>query len=722
MSVGSVGEGAVVLQGQNLSHVSITVQLDAVDDVAKAQSLVDQIRERVGGRPAFGTTLRRLEPAVLVNRRQDLLTLSESLNAPTSVIVVHGVAGVGKSSLARAALELRSPGIPVIWLPAESTSPATLVAALNDACELHLTAGTDVVGFAHAVLSGIDQPVVVVLDGAEVLLGADFRFAARDYTRLFELFTTAEHAIKMIMTTRVLPAESDGNSAVRIIGLAGIEPRYAEGLLRARSADSGGAAKFLELGLMNQLDGNPKLITLLAASLDMLPPSIIAASLREATDIGAFVAREVIANLTPAERELILTASVMPSTFSLDDLLALHKARLAADAGLTPVKSLLRRTLFERTDSGDYFMHALISENADPRSQEVALANTAAATWFEQKAAGIDIEAVAWAMGRLQAAADLDPGPEVSIRARDFLERNQRDLSFAGHSRGLIRLARTIMHGLDPGEQLVVRFRIATELGLINDPRSAATELEEVWAAVQQFDDDPSLNHMSCLIASKLGDVKLQMGDIAAAEELADHIEPKVLDDDVHTALRFHELRFQIARKKKDPADMLARARTCFELAYAWDDEEGATKQTRDAVAEAHFALAIAYINHPQPMVRHVIRNFVAQLRIKLDIGKLGGVASGLYNLGHLIGPIDADLGTLMAVTSVQMRAAIGQLPMSDEIDVDLPEFVRITDDPQRFEATLQKVARVDERLLPYARAAVQTFRAEPADRPSAEQ
>src|SRR6478735_11684800 len=107
-SIGDVGEKAVVQQGEHLTLLNLSVELQELRDVGSAQQLIDGIRAAVGGRPAFGSPLRRLEPLVLVNRKKDLASLVQALESPASVIVVEGVAGVGKSSLARAALELRA--------------------------------------------------------------------------------------------------------------------------------------------------------------------------------------------------------------------------------------------------------------------------------------------------------------------------------------------------------------------------------------------------------------------------------------------------------------------------------------------------------------------------------------------------------------------------------------------------------------------------------------
>ena len=231
MSVGSVGGGAVVLQGQNLTNLNLRFDLADVGDVAQAQALIDDVRAKLGVRAAFGTTMRRLEPAVLVNRKAELDKLSELLNSGVPIVVVTGVAGVGKSSLARAALELRPADVPVIWFAAESTRVGDIATRIDEVCGLGLDLGPDPARSTGAVLARLQQPLILVVDGVEALLDDDFALLDPEYAAFFETIAETEHPARLILTGRVSPLELDGHPQARVLALKGISAIAAETLL-----------------------------------------------------------------------------------------------------------------------------------------------------------------------------------------------------------------------------------------------------------------------------------------------------------------------------------------------------------------------------------------------------------------------------------------------------------------------------------------------------------
>ena len=151
-----------------------------------------------------------------------------------------------------------------------------------------------------AVLSAMRHPVLVVLDGAEALLDdATDDFVAREYARLLELLTSSEHAAAFVVTTRQRPAELAGIRSVRTVRLLGLAAEPAGELLRERPTTTPAPHRRSSSGCSKPSAAIPSSITLLAASLDELRLSVVAADLRETTDIGAYVTRRSSRTLTP---------------------------------------------------------------------------------------------------------------------------------------------------------------------------------------------------------------------------------------------------------------------------------------------------------------------------------------------------------------------------------------------------------------------------------------
>ena len=287
-----------------------------------------------------------------------------------------------------------------------------------------------------------------------------------------------------------------------------------------------------------------------------------------------------------------------------------------------------------------------------------------------------------------------------------FIDAQDRELSFAGYGRLVIALVRTVRDLVaDEAWRFSLSFLLANELWQLNDIAAADTELSALW--VESWQEEASITPGSvCLVGAKLGETKLALGQLDEAARIAEQLEPLALaDGQLQTTVRIQELRFGIARNREDAPGMLAAARARFEFAHAWNTERGGTQQTLDALAEAHFALAVSYLR-VDDAASHVVRNFVQQLKIKLDIGKVGGVQSGLFNLGHLLVAVEPGLGGLMLGTARHLAAQIGD-ESTDDLDDHAEEFAALVDDPEAAARAIEELGGLDPRLMPYARDAV---------------
>lgn len=712
MSVGAVGEGATVLQGQNLALLNITVKLDDVRSVEDARELIAGIRSKVG--PAFGSPLRRLEPLVLVNRQAELTMFGRQLASSASILIVEGVAGVGKSSFVRAALEFRDPDVPIIWLPAEAMTAPRILQSIAGALGLVLEV-EDVLATAAAAFSAA-RPTVLVLDGAEALLDDGGHWATEDLRRLFDLVASTEHAIKVLLTTRRRPLDlTAAREVVWTMRLQGLSDAAAIALLRIRAPHDETVDQAMRLQLLRHLTGNPKLIELLAASLDDLPLSVVARNLQQAANIADYVAREVLATLNADERAVTVTASLLSGAFPLDDLLELHVARAGTADVIAAVRGLVHRAVLEKSDEGTYYLHPLVAEAAEPEPTVAAAGHAVAARWLEGRAA-TDSGPLAEALRHLARALQLAPSPELCDHAVRFFDEHHRTLSYGGDGRALIRLIDLMLTTDMAADRVyVLKFARATELWQLDDHADAHIAFAELWdrlLAEHEAQDvgegaDASLMHMLVLVGNKLGNVLLELDRLAEADRVADRLESLNLDDsDIQVMLRFAELRFDIVRKQADGQAMLHWARIRFELAHAWHDA-GPSPQRLDAIAEAHFALGVGYMSVGS--FRSCLRNFLAQLRAKLDIGKLGGVAAGLHNLGRVLQPVDADLSTLMLATTEAIRDVIGFTRDAERDEIEA--VAALVADPDRLSAAMDTLGGIDRRLLPHAERALDQTR-----------
>ena len=227
--IGNVGPDATVLQGEYLYNITLNV-----GDVAGATELLRSIRE--AGKAAYhGPLLRKLDPIVLVNRADSIRTITAFFSDPTlNLLYVCGMAGIGKSTLVRGAIELRTAETPAVWIGCDDLDADHLLADISAGMGLgaELALGQSRARLATriaTVLGAIPAPGIVVLDGFEALLDDKGALVSKDLAESIEALATLEHKLKVLVTTRQLPT---GTGA----GFAGIGVLHLAGLLRADGA------------------------------------------------------------------------------------------------------------------------------------------------------------------------------------------------------------------------------------------------------------------------------------------------------------------------------------------------------------------------------------------------------------------------------------------------------------------------------------------------------
>src|SRR5262245_28942715 len=360
--IGDVGPGARVQQGEYLVDVTLQVQ-----NVADAARVMLELEKQVGRRSYHGPPLRRLDPIVIVNRARELLDVSRFLQASTdSVLWLLGQPAIGKSTLARGALELRRSETPAVWVTCEGLDAEQFLRDVSatlgpEGRAMVDDAATRLVTRIAAVLGAIRRPSIVVLDGFEALLDEQDRIRSREMAEVVEALTTLEHPVKVLVTTRRLPeGVGRGTSGVQILRLRGLDATLAEDLVRMRTgAGRAGSLDARTREALEKLEGHPKFIELFASALAELPADRVVPSLLTASDIGAFVVNEVLGAVSGAELAVLRAALVFRGPFPLEALAAVAGAEVAVDA---PLRALVRRALLEPPGGSGvaYYLHPLL--------------------------------------------------------------------------------------------------------------------------------------------------------------------------------------------------------------------------------------------------------------------------------------------------------------------------------------------------------------------------
>jgi tetratricopeptide (TPR) repeat protein len=715
--IGDVGSGATVLQGEYLNNITLNVS-----DVAAAAELLRSIRE--GGKPAYhGPLLRRLDPIVLVNRADSIRTISAFFSDPaTSLLYVCGMAGIGKSTLVRGAIELRKAETPAIWIGCDDLDAdhllADIAAGMGLGAELALGQSRARLATRIAsVLGAIAAPGIVVLDGLEALLDDKGAVVSKDLAETVEALATLEHKLKVLVTTRQLPAGAGaGVAGVGVLHLAGLPEPMAQALLLSRMRRDGNVPPPIPTELLRKLGGHPKIIELVASATFELPIEQLSAGVSAAADVHAFVMAEIFARIDAEETRVLRAALVFRDAFPFDALRAVCDA--AEDGGVdiqAPVRALVRRAVLDAVAGPPlaYFLHPILRDAAPRSADEEAAAHGAAAEW-RARTPMVASEVATWddRLYHLRRAAETARRPDHIAAYLNWVFEHGTELEYAGWPRrevAELRALRELTRG--QSEAAVVSFKLGQTLSFIGELDEAIVVLDDLSRAVSDLPAESTV-----VIKAKLGFALAKRLRLDEATRVADELESIVsAGDDVQQKLRYCELRFEIARqsvqlakgpveKEQRVKEMLRLANNNVVLANQWYAADPSIR-TRDAVAEAHFNLGVACLragDHGE-----MFRNFGEQLRIKLEIGKLGGVVLGLYNLGAILLPLDSSVGAALLLTA-------DQIALETELDSATARLIeeartlfeegekRLLSEAEKCASAGETVSGISARLSPY--------------------
>ena len=395
-----------------------------------------------------------------------------------------------------------------------------------------------------------------------------------------------------------------------------------------------------------------------------LPIERLSAGVSAATDVHAFVMGEIFAHIDPDEMRVLRAALVFRDAFPFDALKAVSNAVDAKGLDIeAPVRALVRRAVLD-TIAGPplaYYLHPILRDAVPRSTEEEAAAHAAAAAW-RARTPMVASDVATWDdwLYHLRRAAEVSRRPDHIEAYRDWLFAHETELEYAGWPRRAIAELRALCELVrGTPEAVLAEFKLGQSLSFNEEFDEAIAVLDNLSRTVS---DQPAKS--TAVIKAKLGDALARRFRLVEATRVADELESIVgAGDDVQHKLRYCELRFEIARKSvettNDPTEqqqwvkgMVRWAKECLELSNRWFAEQPSVG-THDAVAEAHFSLGVACLRAGE--YADMFRNFSEQLRIKLEIGKIRGVAAGLYNLGALLLPGDAPTGAALLLTADQI-------------------------------------------------------------------
>jgi hypothetical protein len=687
------GDVVAVAGGVYVGHLTVR-------DADEAATVIEHLRAL---RPTetFRRPLRRLDPIVLVNRRDDLAAIERFFeNSDYKVLFVVGMPGIGKSTIARGAIELRRPTTSIAWVQCEGLDTTQLLVEMSEWLGLPVgsilsDSAAPIATKISAVVGGLTKPGIVVLDGFEALLNSEGRYHSKNTEAFIDALTAYEHHAKVLATTRGLPtAVGAGSVAVQVHRVSGLPPADAEKLFHARAGPGASVAfKALPAHAFSRLNGHPKFIELLASAVGSLPVEQIGANLLAASDIGDYLIREVLSLLSTTELQVLKAASVFRDTFSFDALAATTAGAFGhqAVALLDSVTSLVRRAILDATGDANrsYYLHPLMREAASHDASEDAAVQSAAARWYLRvpfHAADIGT----WGDGlyHLRRAAEIGRTEETFKVYADFIDKNREPLFRSGWVRRLIAEDQLMVElAPDRLNKLLWRWTLGRDFARLGHgyEEEALQVFRDVLAELEQSkehfrtqiraegasDEDFEENHTGWVTLVKLtlartivdkavrfsDDTNLR-NDLAEAQRLSEEVgEPDEHSTDLQVQFDAIDLRFSLARVANDLAGMTRWADAGLRLAQAKQDAEGATEEGRwfakSRLASAYFQSGVVAVRRLDLV--EAVALFSAYLRINLDLGNNIAVVSGLFNVGALLAQVAEADGAALLLTGEQM-------------------------------------------------------------------
>jgi tetratricopeptide (TPR) repeat protein len=372
-------------------------------------------------------------------------------------------------------------------------------------------------------------------------------------------------------------------------------------------------------------------------------------------------------------------------------------------------------SLIQQTGRTLYRFHSLIYDFACEKLEEqndsvqVAIAHKTAADWFLREPIDPN-NVISWDNGlyHLRRAAEVSQNDEYFQAYKNFVFESSRSLNWYGWGRRILQeLIMLDKLAKEDFDLYIINYHIALQLEKLGEISEAISILKEFNKYLPKIEEPFSEENMDIikmvlLIKTRLGKMLARHEHILEAQRLVDEIEPLIdfLEDD-HIKKSYLELRFEIVRKSEepDPHQMLRLAKEHIQMMEK-EFKNSPSPETLNSLSSSHFNLGVSYIRLNEP--NKAFQHFIEQLRIKVEIGNLPGIASGLLNIAAGIQSFDITTSGALLLTWDQIVFEIEEKVEEGMKLLAEPLIIEFLNDRKNFDDGKEIINNISNKILPY--------------------